>query len=199
MTAKAMQREESFGENLGQDRGGETPLVTLELAHRIKNVFAVVSSLVSLSARGRPEMQEFAGAIQARIHALARAHDFLAAHDPPAILSADRQSVRGLLRALTAPYEGERSPRITIEGADALIGLHAAGAIAVIVHELATNAAKYGALSNETGTIRIVCTIAHQRYSIEWREEGGPPVPGEPERRGFGTLLAERFAGVGRF
>ena len=188
-----MQRE-SLSENRDPDGWGGMPLVALELTHRVKNVFALVSSLVSLSARGRPEVQEFAQAVQARIRALARAHDCLAPCDPRGPRPAGRQTAHGLLRTLTAPYEAEHSPQITIEGADAPIGMHSAGTIALIVHELATNAAKYGALSNETGTIRIVCAKVDRRYSIEWREEGGPRLMGEPKHCGFGTMITERLA-----
>ncbi|MBV9289698.1 MAG: sensor histidine kinase [Hyphomicrobiales bacterium] len=190
-----MQRD-SFDGNQGGQGAGEKPLVTLELSHRIKNVFALVSSLVALSAREQPEMRGFAQVLQGRIFALARAHDYLSQDRRRG--PADRETVHGLLGVLTAPYKGSRSRPITVEGADAPVGLNSAGTIALIVHELVTNAAKYGALSNETGTVRIVCAEADGLYSIEWREEGGPPVTGEPQRRGFGTVIAERFAAAGR-
>ena len=165
-----------------RDKGEGTPLVAFELSHRIKNVFALVSSLVALSAREQPGMRPFARAIQARIQALARAHDYLLSWDPHSARSSDRQTILGLLRVLTTPYKGQQSPPITAEGADAPVGLRSAGTIALIVHELATNAAKYGALSNDTGRIRIVCALDGDRYVIDWREEGGPPVEGEPRR-----------------
>ena len=185
-------------ENLGQDGAGANRLVALELGHRIKNVFALVSSLVSLSAREQPEMREFAQTVQARIQALARAHDYFLAQASDATAPAQPQTVHGLLRVLTAPYQGRMSSPIAIHGTDTPVGVRSAGTIALIVHELATNAAKYGALSNETGTIRIACAQADDRYSIEWREEDGPPIAGEPERRGFGSTLAERVAAAGR-
>ena len=190
-----MQREE---DGQGEKDVAGTRLVALELSHRIKNVFALVSGLVALSARDQPEMRDFAQAVQARIQALARAHNYLLSQDRYSTPPEDRETVQGLLGVLTAPYQGRLSRTITIEGDDAPVGVHSAGTLALIVHELATNAAKYGALSNENGTVRIVCEQADQRYSIEWREEGGPPVLGEPERRGFGTKLTERFAAVGR-
>jgi two-component sensor histidine kinase len=182
----------------GRGEGDGKPLLATELSHRIKNVFALVSSLVSLSAREQPGMRDFAQAIQARIQALARAHDYLLSWDTHSARPPERQTMQGLLRVLTAPYKGQRSQPIAVEGADARVGLRSAGTIALIVHELATNAVKYGALSNDTGRIRIVCAAGDGRFVIEWREEDGPPVAAEPDRRGFGTLLAERIVAAGR-
>ena len=168
-------------------------LVPLELSHRISNIFTVISGLVALSARGQPEMRPFARALQARIDALAAAHRYLSAHDAALPSPPGPKTVKGLLRMLTAPYKGQCRETIAVEGDDAPIGLQAAGMLALIVHEFATNAVKHGALSTETGTVWITCAAADGRYTIDWREEGGLHLHGAPQHRGFGTALSDRL------
>jgi PAS domain S-box-containing protein len=168
-------------------------LLARELSHRIKNIFAVVNSLVTLSARGHHEAQPFAEALRARLTALGRAHDYVR---PELAEGADPdpdQTTHGLFATLLAAYRAE-SDRIHVDGCDAPVGVRAATALALVVHELATNAVKYGALSTETGTVSISCTEESDAYSIIWRERGGPAVAGAPERSGFGTLMSQRTA-----
>jgi len=169
-------------------------LILLELSHRVRNIFSVVSGMVALSARGHPEIQPFARALQARIDALAVAYGYfspqIAAFSPPS----GAETVKGLLRALTAPYQGERATAVVVDGEDAAIRLRAAGALSLIIHELATNAVKHGAFSSETGTVTLSCAAAEGRYTILWREDGGPPLSGPPSQAGFGMRFCERLA-----
>ncbi len=175
----------------GFDGGvGARDLLALELSHWISNTFAVISGLVTLSARGQPEMRPFARAFQARIDALAAAHRYVAAQGAALAAPSGPETVRGLLQTLIAPYRGASHETISVEGDDAAIRLQAAGTIALIVHELATNAVKHGALSSDTGTVRISCAAADGRYRIDWREEGGPPLSGAPQHKGFGTAFS---------
>ena len=169
-------------------------LIARELSHRIRNVFAVVSSLVMLAAREQPEARPFAMSAQQRIQALAVAHDYLRPTSPAD--PAEPRTVQGLLSLLAAPHNVETTPRIVIAGEDHAIALPAATAIALIVHELITNAVKYGALATETGVVTIDCHADGGRYGILWRERGGPPILGVPERRGFGSTLSERVASL---
>jgi two-component sensor histidine kinase len=125
----------------------------IELSHRISNIFAIVSGLVALSARGRPEARAFARDLQARFDALASAYRYASPQLASPAPLAGSETVKGLLRILTAPYRGEGDDAIVLEGQDAPIGLRAASTLALIVHELATNAVKHGALSSETGTV----------------------------------------------
>ena len=143
-------RNPTDGENLSEPTVARD-LVSLELSHRISNIFAVLSGLVALSARGQPVIRPFARVLQARIDALAAAHRYVSPDAAASHPSAGLETVKGLLRMLTAPYKGVRLETIAIEGEDAPIGLRSAGTLALIVHELATNAVKHGALSNRRG------------------------------------------------
>jgi PAS domain S-box-containing protein len=168
-------------------------LVSRELAHRIKNIFSVVNGLISLSARGDPAARPFAESLRERLTALAQAHDYVRPHGPESHRAErEKQTVLGLVKALLAPYLQEGRQRVLIEGDDAAIGPHSATALALVIHEQATNAMKYGSLSNATGTVSLRCELSNGNYSLLWQEVGGPPVLAAPRRRGFGTELASR-------
>jgi PAS domain S-box-containing protein len=173
-------------------------LIAGELAHRIRNIFAVVNSLLMLSSRGDSHDRAFADTARARIDALARAHDYVR---PQTGHGGRRQvgkvTTHGLLQTLLAPYSDaadtrEPGNRIVIEGQDLDIGTAAGTSLALVIHELATNAVKHGALSAETGRLHIRTALADGVARIRWEEVGGPSVHGAPERRGFGTTLSER-------
>jgi len=167
-------------------------LLARELSHRIKNIFAVVGGLVSLSARSHPEAKGFAEDFRQRVNALALAHAYVRPHGPDEGPGGTGETVLGLMRMLLAPYrQGERE-RFMIEGEDVSIGPKSATALALIVHEQATNAVKYGALSTETGMVRLTGEREGDLYRLTWEEVGGPPVAGTPERQGFGTQMAAR-------
>lgn len=168
----------------GHRRSENRDLLARELSHRIKNIFAVVSGLVSLRARRVPEAAEFANELIAAIGALGRAHDFVRP-----VEGAKGDSLRGLLSELMTPYDDERG-RVVIDGDDCPIGPRAATPLALAFHELATNSAKYGALSAEGGSISIVieCPESGETAHIAWRECGGP-LADHPNREGFGSRL----------
>jgi PAS domain S-box-containing protein len=169
-------------------------LMSRELSHRIKNLFAVVSSLITLSARGEPAMMGLARTIRGRVEALGRAHDYVRPTDDDLReTSASRRTLQALIRLLLAPYEaGQSSGRIRIIGPDPDIGPQAATSLALAVHELATNAAKYGALSVPEGAVEIRCELDAGELAVIWREIGGPQIQGPPRHEGFGSQLARR-------
>jgi PAS domain S-box-containing protein len=172
-------------------------LLSHELSHRIKNMFAVISSIIRLSARSDAAVQPFAQTIRGRIEALGRAHDYvrpLESEDDAAARSG--RTLQSLIRAILEPYWDENGVRIQVSGADIVIGPSAATALALAIHEFATNAIKYGALSAPNGSVDIACRTNGEVFEIEWTERGGPPVDQSPKREGFGTTLARRsFAG----
>ena len=169
-------------------------LVSRELSHRIKNIFAVVTSLVALtSRRSEGAVQDYADRLRARVEALARAHEHVG--PPAADAPAAPGTAQGLLGTLFAPYASPTRARVVVRGTDPEIGGRAATALALIFHELATNAVKYGALSGADGAVEVVLEDAPGgAVRITWTETGGPPVAGPPTRQGFGTLLARRSA-----
>lgn len=161
-------------------------LVARELGHRIANIFAVVNSIVRLAARGEPENREFASKLEERFAALHRAHAFVGRSK-----GAAEGGLLTLLAGLCAPYQDGNAARVTIAGDDAVIGPQTATSLALILHELATNSVKYGALSSPTGTVSVLVRCDANDTSIQWCEAGGPSVSAPPERSGFGSTMID--------
>ena len=131
-------------------------------------------------------------AFRERLGALARAHEYVRPHSPDSAPPVAGQTVLGLMRLIMAAYEENGRARVVITGDDAEIGERTATALALIMHEQATNAVKYGGLSTREGGVSLSGAREAGRYTLTWREEGGPQVAGAPLRKGFGTVLAER-------
>jgi len=164
-------------------------LLINELNHRVKNTLAIVQSLASQSFRSIPESQSARRSFDARLNALAAAHGLLTANNWEWATLVDT------VRASVEATAGAAEERFSINGPDFALQPQTAVSLAMIIHELSTNAIKYGALSTEGGTVAIDWTIEQEgdgcRLRIQWIERGGPPVT-EPERRGFGSRLIER-------
>lgn len=166
-------------------------LLSQELSHRIKNIFAVISALIALSARQFPEAKGFAAALRTRINALARAHEFVRPHSDSSRPLVGSMTLHAFLADLFRPYAAiDGRPRVLLTGDDAEFDDQAATSVALLFHELATNAAKYGALSAPGGEVALDTRRRDGRFILTWEERGGPPVAGEPGRTGFGTSLA---------
>ncbi|MGV3651628.1 MAG: PAS domain-containing protein [Devosia sp.] len=168
----------------------ERDMVAQELSHRIKNIFSVITGIVSLSARTRPEAKEFADQLRARIFALGRAHDFVRPHSRASAGASVAASLKSLITELLSPYQQQGGrERVIFEGQDAPIDEGAATPLALLFHEMATNAAKYGALSTEQGVIRVRSVIEGDDCHLTWKEVGGPPTLAAPTGQGFGSRL----------
>lgn len=166
-------------------------LLSQELSHRIKNIFAVISALIALSARQFPEAKGFASALRTRINALARAHEFVRPHTETSRPTVGTMTLHAFLADLFQAYDGPGgAARVRLSGDDAAFDDQAATSVALLFHELATNAAKYGALSVEDGHVDLETRNDGARFILTWRERGGPTVAGPPERTGFGSSLA---------
>lgn len=168
------------------DRKRQEKFITLlsrEVDHRAKNLLAVVQAIVSLTEDDTPTGVK--SAITGRIQALANAHNLLATS------RWEGASLENIIQQELAPYCGDDKSRALISGPSHTLGPKAAQAIAVVIHELTTNAAKYGALSIPGGLIRIEWSVkSNQDLTIRWTESGGPElVP--PLRKGFGTRAIE--------
>lgn len=173
-------------------RGAEqNELLSRELSHRIKNIFAVISGLIGLSSRHAPQLKPLAKDLQERIAALGRAHEFARPHSDQSRPALGTSTLRGLLTELFRPYPAFDEGRISIEGDDVVVDDRGATPVALAFHELATNAAKYGALSVPDGHVAVEIVRQGPALNIGWRESGGPAIPAPPERQGFGSRLAE--------
>lgn len=160
-----------------------------ELNHRVKNTLATVQSLASQSARGAATPAAFREGFEGRLIALSKAHDQLTVHHW------ESAEMRELLSGSLAPYAGAGTERVTLRGEDLVLRPRAVLTLAMVFHELTTNAAKYGALSAPGGVIDIRWQPVRGKdgrtmLQIEWIEQGGPPVV-VPKRRGFGSKLIE--------
>ncbi|MCF4125841.1 PAS domain-containing protein [Methylobacterium sp. SyP6R] len=166
----------------------ELRLLNGELAHRLKNVLAVVQSVTRQTLRNATDLRNAGESLSARLVALGTATDVLT---NAAWRSAD---LRQLIEGALSPH-GSIGKRIRLAGPALTLQPQLAVALALALHELATNAAKYGSLSNDTGIVDVRWheegTGPEARFRLDWREQGGPPVTA-PARRGFGSALIER-------
>jgi two-component system, chemotaxis family, CheB/CheR fusion protein len=168
-------------------------LLMQELDHRVKNLFAIINGMVSLSARSATTTTELVASIRGRISALARAHALIRVNQSGA--EALRETtLEDLVRAIVEPYTDAVAPthsrRILIAGPEVTLGKDAMTAMALVLHELATNAVKYGAFSTPMGTLHISWGVKKGKLSLEWQERGGPPIKAPPKTQGFGSQLA---------
>jgi PAS domain S-box-containing protein len=162
----------------------QTQVLLGELNHRVKNTLAVVQSLAHQTFRGNGELEKPKVAFEGRLKALAATHNLLTRQHW------EYASMRELVENSIGPFCGEG--RCSIEGLDFRLTPQAAVSISLAIHELATNAVKYGALSGSKGHVRVSWKREQDHFWFEWRESDGPPPAAEPKRRGFGTQLIER-------
>jgi len=172
----------------------EREIIAQELSHRIKNIFAVIAGLVGFAARSKPELAGVAEDLRERITALGRAHDFVRPHSANSRPAVSQNSLHGLLGELFRPYQSTGLERITVGGTDIEIDDRSATPLALLFHELATNATKYGALVNITGRISLDIAVLDTGISLRWTESGGPPVTSPDAMKGFGSQLMEMSA-----
>ncbi|MDP8997570.1 MAG: PAS domain S-box protein [Pseudomonadota bacterium] len=168
----------------------QTELLMGELDHRVKNILSIVSSIITQTLKSTPSPEVFKATIEGRILAIARAHSLLTRHgaDSPGTL-------RDLVETELEPYRGRE---IRVKGPDVVLTPKCGLSIALAFHELASNAAKYGSLSNSKGRLSVLWTVTSgpkRRLRVRWTESGGPLISVPPSQRGFGTTLIERSLG----
>jgi PAS domain S-box-containing protein len=166
----------------------EREVIAQELSHRIKNIFAVIGGIVSLAARTYPEASGFAAELRGRIIALGKAHDFVRPHSSASGPRDNPNSLKQLIAELMSPYKLSGEERVQIVGDDVIIDEAAATPLALAFHELATNAAKYGALSHSSGVVSIEIARGTDTARVIWRELGGSAGP-MSDKQGFGSRL----------
>lgn len=161
-------------------------LLISELNHRVRNILGLIGALISQSKGGATDIQSFASSIGDRVQALARAHDQIAEVQWVA------KPLATLIETEASAYMNDGGHRVDIEGPSVSLAPEAFVTMALLIHEMITNAAKYGALCNRTGRVAIKWTLESTGdLTVDWRESGGPPVQA-PTRRGFGTTIIER-------
>jgi PAS domain S-box-containing protein len=163
-------------------------LLVNELNHRVKNSLATIQAMASHTMRNAETVEAFREAFTGRLRAIAAAHDSIFDH------GAGRAELRALILRQLDVYGAAGSERLALEGPETRLSAAQAHGLGLIVHELATNASKYGALSNEAGKIHIAWSPSvkdgTRLVTINWTESGGPPVSA-PTRKGFGSRLIE--------
>jgi PAS domain S-box-containing protein len=169
-------------------------LLMHELGHRMKNTLSVVQSIATQSLRSAKTVNEAASTLTARIAAYSKAHDLLLQHDWVSATLSD------IIDGSKINIGLEGSERIRASGPPVELGPQAALSFSLVVHELLTNASKYGALSNDHGTVAIHWSVEKEEegdvFYAKWRETGGPAVTAVPERNGFGTKLITSTLGA---
>ena len=166
-------------------------LLAGEMSHRVKNLLAIAAGLAEITCRSTETTSDMARELMQRLTALGRAHDLvrpLPGGQGQAALLGD------LLSVLLAPYDdlGAFSGRIRVSVERTGVGEAAATSLALVLHELATNSLKYGALSAKAGTLDVASTCQGGDIKLIWMEQGGPAVPAPPERVGYGSKLVDR-------
>lgn len=166
-------------------------LLAGEMSHRVKNLLAIAAGLTQITSRSATSVEEMTDELMLRLTSLGRAHDLvrpLPGGQGKAALLGD------LLSILLSPYEdtGAFSGRIRVAVPRMGVGRSTATTLAMVVHELATNSVKHGALSATEGTLDVTGRTEDDQVHIIWSETGGPAVPGEPEMTGFGSRMIHR-------
>lgn len=163
-------------------------MVTRELNHRVRNMLATIRAMINFTGRQSRDVATFASTLGGRVEALARTQDLLVGEVEETLSFADM-----LARELDA-FDGlagrvDFDPRVPLD-----LPPHLVQPVALVLHELVTNAIKYGAFSNDTGRVAITVDRDERGTRIEWVESGGPPVA-SPDRKGFGSQLIARALG----
>jgi PAS domain S-box-containing protein len=169
-------------------------LLLRELNHRVKNLFAITAGMINMTARSSPSVGEMAKSLHGRLQALAKAHHLI----QPAIIAGSRVSetvaFHSLLEEILSPHITDRDRQVTLAGPELYLGPHASTSFALIFHELATNAAKYGPFRDADGRLDVRWRIDQNALHLEWQENVTKPEIKAPSQEGFGSKLARTSA-----
>jgi two-component sensor histidine kinase len=169
-------------------------LLAGEMSHRVKNLLAIASGLTAITSRSAKTTADMAQELTHRLTALGRAHD-LVRPLPGQGEQGEKAALLGdLFTVLLAPYDdmGAFSGRVRVAVPRMAVGEQAATTLALVVHELATNSLKYGALSSPSGALDISCAPDETEVVVVWTERGGPPVTAPTDGGGYGSKLLNR-------
>jgi len=165
-------------------------LLAGEMSHRLKNLLTVATALTQMSSRSAASKEDMAQELTSRLIALGRAQDLVR---PVPGRNREGTLLGDLISVLLAPYDEEgASVRIRVSVPKMKVGETSSTALALVMHELATNSAKYGALSLSSGTLDVSCNAHEDEVVVKWTERGGPPVVAPTKLEGFGSKLVHR-------
>ena len=166
-------------------------LLANEMSHRVKNLFAIAAALTDIAARSADTPKEMATDLTRRLVALGNAHKLVR---PTLSDQQKATNLADLLSVLLGAYDdrGAIGDRIRVAVPGVLVGEGSITTLALVVHELATNSIKYGALSKASGTLDVACTADDRDVVIVWTERGGPAIAAPPGQAGFGSRLVIR-------
>ena len=170
-------------------------LLLRELNHRVKNLFSITAGMVNTTARTAATTAEMAQMLTGRLNALARAHDLIRSAISTDTIEAAAAALDELIAVVLKPHLTAAGDQLTVDGTEITVGPTAATSLALVFHELATNAIKYGALSVPEGRLDIGWQRQGEALVLTWTESGGPPITEPPSRAGFGNRLAQLSAG----
>jgi two-component sensor histidine kinase len=189
LRARSRQREVEAHLQERQRTHERQSLLIRELHHRVKNTLATVQGLLGATARSTQSIDAFYHSFSSRIVSLANTHT---------LLTEDywqTASLHEILKAELSPYDNQRAQRLVLDGPMVELSADLAVPTGMAIHELTTNAAKYGALSVPQGQVEVMWDVVtqseQQSLRLEWIERGGPPVE-KPQRKGFGSTLLQR-------
>ncbi len=163
-------------------------LLLRELSHRVKNSMAVIQSVTRQTLRSTSDPKAFAEAFEGRIQSLATSHSLLTEVDWKGVRLTD------LIKLQAGAMADNFDKRFTLEGQEVLLPAETATQLGLVLHELGTNATKYGSLSVQKGKVILAWKTSHGKLRLTWRERGGPPLHEPPSRQGFGTALINSSA-----
>lgn len=170
---------------------GEIRFLMREVAHRSKNQLTVIQSMLNQSVHSAESVADFAESFRKRIAGLARSTDLMIAN------AAQGVDFRELAQNQLQPFTPDDPKRVVLSGPALRLDTESAQTLGMALHELATNATKYGALANTSGVVKLSWSLSDEGIAIRWREEGADiEAPTVPARKGFGTLVLERMLGM---
>ena len=165
-------------------------LLAGEMSHRVKNLLNIATALTQITSRSAATKEEMAQELTNRLLALGRAQDLVR---PVSGRQTEGTLLGDLISILLAPYDEKgASVRIRVSVPKMSVGETSSTTLALVIHELATNAAKYGALSVASGTLDVSCTLHDDQVTLMWTERGGPPVVMTAMHEGYGSRLVHR-------
>ena len=157
------------------------------MGHRVKNLFAITDGMIRMTARGASTKEELAEKLSSRLHALAAANSLVRRRLNDEGKAKEQSSLAEVVSAVLAPYQKKATEYV---GPRVQLSERSTNSVALIFHELATNAAKYGALSRDEGVVDVTWKIENGNVLIVWGETGGPNASA-PEKLGFGSTLVQ--------